>query len=669
MFLKRVFPYVVSLSLLVIGCSREEVNRDPPGPNVVAAFKGGVITKDQVNDKYESLMPCCKGRYQGEEGRRVMIKEMVLPTVISQAIKQHKIDLRANIREEMGNLKDELNMAFLHINFHEQILKNNEKYTDLSQTYKIQKKRLEGFPLSERYERLVKIHQQIHPQIAEEVEKVSRDYIKKLRREASVTKNYEVLNIQVSKKELKDFYRQHKQGLHGDEYQVPEKARIRQIKIDVDKDSQDCPTCVAEKEQAAKEKATSALFELRSGASFSSVTQNYSSQSSATRNSEWISRSSENNAYENSVFTLDEGEISQVLKKDGAFYIVDVLEKKPGRFKSFEEIIEPLEKEYRWQKGENYLKENRDTILFTIDSKPFTIGDYMKEYAQTTPAHQCHHMEGMDMQEPKTDAAQLCDLSHNSIEEQINMADRMIDRELITEDTYNQMIHVEHQKEIEFLTMASLYPIFHREEMQSLIHITDEMVADYYQDHEKEYRYPAKAKLSMIVVKGGENEADKKTAYEKAARAHKELKPSLFSLKKKQDFAEIARKYSEDEETASRGGRLDVDVYECRNAIEYMVMHGFHNEIFALKPGDISDVFEFGNDYYIVQIREMESRKQLTLDEVRERVKKDLMDQEHQKVMENWEDDLLKSAGFVVYDQTLKEVLAETEEHPDIKGS
>lgn len=669
MFLKRVLPYFVSLLLLVIGCSREEVNRDPPGPDVVASFKGGVITKDQVNDKYESLMPCCKGRYQGEDGRRVLIKEMVLPTVISRAIKQQKIDVRANIREELGNLKDELNMAFLHIKFHEQILKSNETYKDLSQAYKFQKKRLEGFPLSERYDRLVQIHQKIHPQIAEEVEKVSRDYIKKLRREASVTKNYEALKVQVSRQELKDFYRKHKQGLHGDEYQVPEKARIRQIKIDVDKDSQDCPTCAAEKEQAAKEKATSALFELRSGASFRTVAQNYTNQKSAATNSEWIAPGSEDTAFEQAVFALDEGEISQVLKKDGAFYIVNVLEKQPGRFKSFEEILEPLEKEYRWQKGEDDLKENRDTILFTIDGKPYTIGDYMKEYTQTTPAHQCHHMAGMDLQEQKTDDAQLCDLSHNSIEEQIKMADRMIDRELITEDTYNQMIHVEHQKEIEFLTMASLYPIFHREEMQNLIHITDEMVADYYKNHDKEYRYPAKAKLSMIVVKGGENEADKKKAYEKAARAYKELKPSLFSLKKKKDFAEIARKYSEDEETASRGGRLDVDVYECRNAIEYMVMHGFHNKIFALKPGDISDVFEFGNDYYIVQIREMESRKQLTFDEVRERVKEDLMDQEHQKIMENWEDDLLKSAGFVVYDQTLKEVLAETEEHPDIKGS
>ena len=36
-----------------------------------------------------------------------------------------------------------------------------------------------------------------------------------------------------------------------------------------------------------------------------------------------------------------------------------------------------------------------------------------------------------------------------------------------------------------------------------------------------------------------------------------------------------------------------------------------------------------------------------------------LMEKEHRKVMVNWQDDLLRSAGFAVYDQTLKEVLAE----------
>jgi parvulin-like peptidyl-prolyl isomerase len=154
----------------------------------------------------------------------------------------------------------------------------------------------------------------------------------------------------------------------------------------------------------------------------------------------------------------------------------------------------------------------------------------------------------------------------------------------------------------------------------------------------------------------------RKRLWKRPKKLYNELKPSFFSFKKEKDFAEVARNYSEDQETALKGGRLEVDVYECRSSIEYMLLHGFHNQIFALKPGDISDIFEFENDYYIVQIREMQSRKQLAFDEVRKKVKDDLYTAKHQKVMENWEDLLLKSAGFKIYDQILEETLAETEE-------
>jgi hypothetical protein len=60
-----------------------------------------------------------------------------------------------------------------------------------------------------------------------------------------------------------------------------------------------------------------------------------------------------------------------------------------------------------------------------------------------------------------------------------------------------------------------------------------------------------------------------------------------------------------------------------------------------------------------VQVWEMEGRKQLKFEEIKEMVKKDLMDKKHEKVMEKWEDELLKSAGFRFYDQTIKDVLAE----------
>ncbi|UCE51402.1 MAG: peptidyl-prolyl cis-trans isomerase [Desulfobacterales bacterium] len=666
---KRMSLIVLLIALLVVGCGQKESNPIPPHPNAVASYKGGVITKDQIKAKYDSLMACCKDRYQGSDGRRRLIKEMVLPVVISRAIKHKKIDLRGNIREELGNLQDKLNMSFLHIKFHEQILANNEKHKDLKATYEFQKKRLEGFPLSERFDRLVQLNEKIHPLVAEEVKKMTKDYIGRLRREASITKNYEVLNVQLTDEELKDFYQQHKQGLHDDEYRVPERVRIQEIVIESANEKENCPTCPKENNRQAKEKANAALLEIRSGADFQTVAKMYAGNKSEETNPRWLARGTEPIEFEEAVFTLEDGEVSQVLEKESAFHIVKVLKKQPGRFKSYEEILNPLEREYRWQKGEKYLRENRDRILFTINSKPYTIGDFLAEYTRENPPHQCHHMQEMDQQVQKMEDMQPCDFSHNSFKDQKMFVDGLIDRELITEDTYNQMIHVEHGKEIEFLTMASLYPIFHREEMQKLIHISDDMVRNYYDEKKEIYKYPAKAKLSMIVIKGGDTPEDKEGALERAKKAYSELKPSFFSFKKEKDFAEVARKYSEDQETAVKGGRLDVDVYECRNAIEFMLMHGFHKQIFKLNPGDISDIFEFENNYYIVQIRELEARKQLALEDVREKVKEDLYTAEHQKVMENWEDELLKAAGFKIYDQVLQQMLAETEDSQKTKES
>ncbi len=668
---KWMAPFIVVVPLLVAsGCGREEVDIPPPNPNVVASYNGGEISKDQLKAKFEGLMPCCRGRYQGMEGHMALIKDMVLPVAIANAIKRKKIDLRTPIREKLGNATDELNMSFLHMKFHEQILNSNEKYKDLRESYEFQKRRLEGVPLSERFPRLIQLHRKIHSKIADELERAAEDYLRKLRGEASITKNYEVLNVKVTEDELRDFYQRHKEGLHPHEYRVPERVRVTEIKIKVEKDKkkEDCPTCPTEK--IAREKAEAALTELRSGAEFQAVAKKYSSNSKGGMEPTWVARGKNGKEFDEAVFSLERGEMSQVIKKGDSFSIVKVLERQPGRFKRYEEIRDQIEREYRWQKGEDYLKDNRDRILFTINGKPYTIGDFIKEHKRKTPPHQCHHVEGMDGKEQEGKPPLLCDFAHNEFEDQKKIVDRMIDRELIVEDTYSQMIHVEHQEEIEFLTMASLYPVFHREEMEELIQITDKMVEDYYREHKEDYQYPAKAKISMIVVKGGKKKEDRERALERAKKAYGELKPSFLSFKKPKDFAEVARQYSEDEETASRGGLLDVDVYECRNEVEYMLLHGFHKKIFALKPGDISDVFEFGGNYYIVQIRDMESRKGIPFEEVKEEVKRDLMAKEHQKVMEKWEDDLLRSVGFTVYEGNLQEALVKepTRESPEVRG-
>lgn len=668
---RRIAPFFAVVPLLVaLGCERGDVGTPPPTPDVVASYNGGVITKGQLKAKFEGLMPCCRGRYEGMTGRKALIKDMVLPVAIAKAIKEKKIDLRAPIREKLGNVTDELNMSFLHMRFHEEILNSDEKYRDLRESYEFQKRRLEGVPLSERFPRLVQLHQQIHSRIAGELKRVAEDYLRKLRGEASITTNYEALRVKVTEDELREFYHRHKEGLHADEYRVPERVRVAEIKVNVDKDKgkEDCPTCPTKK--IAREKAEAALTELRSGADFQAVAKSYSDNSQEEMEPRWVARGKNGKGFDEAAFSLEVGEISQVIKKGDSFSIVKVLERQPGRFKRYEEIRDQIEREYRWRKGEDYLKDNGDRILFTINAKPYTIGDFTKEYQRETPPHECHHMEGMGKQGERGKQVQLCDLAHNEFEDQKKIVERMIDRELIVEDTYNQMIHVEHQKEIEFLTMASLYPVFHREEMEALIQITDNMVEDYYREHQEEYQYPAKAKISMIVIKGAQKKEDKERASERAIKAYGELKPSFLSFKKPKDFAEVARRYSEDEETASRGGLLDLDVYECRNEVEYMLLHGFHKKIFALKPGDISEPFEYGDSYYIVQIRDMESRKGIPFEEVKEFVKRDLMAKEHQKVMEKWEDDLLRSVAFTVYEGNLQEALAKepTRESAEVRG-
>jgi hypothetical protein len=65
----------------------------------------------------------------------------------------------------------------------------------------------------------------------------------------------------------------------------------------------------------------------------------------------------------------------------------------------------------------------------------------------------------------------------------------------------------------------------------------------------------------------------------------------------------------------------------------------------------------------------MESRKQLDLEKVREQVKKDLFAKEHEGVMNNWEDNLLKSAGFVIYNKPLQELLAKNQASQNTEGS
>ena len=90
-------------------------------------------------------------------------------------------------------------------------------------------------------------------------------------------------------------------------------------------------------------------------------------------------------------------------------------------------------------------------------------------------------------------------------------------------------------------------------------------------------------------------------------------------------FAELARKNSQDTGSAANGGDLD---FFARGAM----VKPFEDAAFSLKKGDISPVVESDFGYHIIQLTDIKSPKQRTLDEMRPELELDLKKQQAQKL-------------------------------------
>ena len=111
-------------------------------------------------------------------------------------------------------------------------------------------------------------------------------------------------------------------------------------------------------------------------------------------------------------------------------------------------------------------------------------------------------------------------------------------------------------------------------------------VEQYYNDHIGEFSSPEEIRVSHILLKTeGKTEADVRTAAEGV----------LKQAREGADFAELAKKYSEDETTSQKGGDLD---YFGRGTM----VPEFEGAAFALQPGQISDLVQTPYGFHIIKL-------------------------------------------------------------------
>jgi len=140
--------------------------------------------------------------------------------------------------------------------------------------------------------------------------------------------------------ELRKAYETNKEN-----FRVPERVRVRHILLKTTDKPQDAiPKIQAQAEDLLKQ--------LRAGANFADLAKKHSEDTTtAVKGGDlgWIVRGQTVKAFEDTAFSLQPKQLSNVVKTEYGLHILEVLEKQEARLKPFEEVKEDLAKEIKRQ--------------------------------------------------------------------------------------------------------------------------------------------------------------------------------------------------------------------------------------------------------------------------------------------------------------------------------
>jgi peptidyl-prolyl cis-trans isomerase D len=137
------------------------------------------------------------------------------------------------------------------------------------------------------------------------------------------------------------------------------------------------------------------------------------------------------------------------------------------------------------------------------------------------------------------------------------------------------------------------------------IRVTEKQVNDYYEDHDTDYHkeQEVRARHILFSLKEDASEAD-------VAKVRAEAEKVLAEAKGGKDFAELAKKYSNDPTAAENAGDLG---YFTRGRM----VPEFSDAAFNLKPGEISDLARSKYGFHIIKVEDVHPEKITPIEEAR----------------------------------------------------
>jgi peptidyl-prolyl cis-trans isomerase C len=190
------------------------------------------------------------------------------------------------------------------------------------------------------------------------------------------------------------------------------------------------------------------------------------------------------------------------------------------------------------------------------------------------------------------------------------------------------------------------------EQLASKINITQTDLETYYAANKDKFIEPAKAKISHILV----NE-------------EQQAKDIIERIKNGEDFGNLAKELSLDEDTKESGGVIDLDVVEGSDVPVIGDVNDLNEKIFATKPPVLLDEpLKTQKGWEIVKVNTTESQRQKTFDEVQQQVMMMLSNQKRQDVQQDYIGEMMDKYNVIIHTSALVPSKA-TEPENDSSGS
>lgn len=152
-----------------------------------------------------------------------------------------------------------------------------------------------------------------------------------------------------------------------------------------------------------------------------------------------------------------------------------------------------------------------------------------------------------------------------------------------------------------------------------------------YDLHRADYRVPDRVKAAHILFKTTGKAPAQAAAIEKTARQ------VLAEVRSGKDFAELAKKYSEDS-SAGQGGDIGW-------IVRGQTVKEFEDAAFSMKPGEVSDLIKTIYGFHIIKLLDKQSAHLRTFDEVKEEIRADLENQKRAQAEQALADNLVRQFG------------------------